>query len=96
MIDMHSFGDWLRQIKGDTGKKKKKVQQPDSVVWMLGAWVEGEDWFKKKKKRKATKQKKKQIVTQKEKASTCIWTKGEFNRDLESLLNFDLERRGYF
>lgn len=22
---MHSFGDWLRQIKGDTGKKKPKT-----------------------------------------------------------------------
>lgn len=40
MIDIHSFGDWLRQIKGDTGGKK--VQQPDCACV-----VGGEGCFKK-------------------------------------------------
>lgn len=73
---MHSFGDWLRQIKGDTGKKKK-VQQPDSVSCMLGVWVEGEDCLKKKKKGK------------KETVSTYILIKAELNKDVKSLFYSD-------
>lgn len=84
MVEADKGGHW----------EKKKVQQPDSVVWMLGAWVEGEDWFKKKNKKQTTKQEK-ETVTQKEKASTCKGIKGELSRDTKSLFNSDLERRAF-
>lgn len=80
MVEADKGGHW----------EKKKVQQSDSVAWMLGAWVEGEDWLKKK----ATKQEK-ETVTQKEKASTCTGIKGELNRDTKSLFNLIL-RENHF
>lgn len=92
MIDMHSFEDWLRQIKGDTGKKKKSATARQCSV-NVGGMGGGRGLIQKKKK-KATKQKK-QTVTQKERASTCTWIKGELNRDIKSLFNSDLERRGF-
>lgn len=72
MIDMHSFGDWLRQIKGDTGKKKKSATARQCSV-NVGGMGGGRGLIqKKKKKERRPNNKKKQTVTQKEKASTCI------------------------
>lgn len=48
---MHSFGDWLRQIKGDTGKKKKSATARQCIVY-VGGMGGRRGRFKKKKKRK--------------------------------------------
>jgi len=57
---MHSFGDWLRQIKGDTGKKKKSATA--SVVCLLGAWVEGEDCCRVGGERRQSLRRKRQVL----------------------------------
>lgn len=73
---MHSFGDWLRQIKGDTGKKKKSATARQCIVY-VGGMGGRRGLFKKKKKGK------------KETVSTYILIKAELNKDVKSLFYSD-------
>lgn len=80
---MHSFGDWLRQIKGDTGKKRSATARQCSLY--VGGMGGGRGLV----------QKGKETVTGKEEASTCVGIKGELNRAVKSLFNSVLEKRGF-
>lgn len=62
MIDMHSFGDWLRQIKGDTGKKKKSATARQCSMY-VGGMGGGRGLFRKKKPKQDS---------WKEEASICL------------------------
>lgn len=81
---MHSFGDWLRQIKGNTGKKRSaRARQCSLYVVGMGG-------------RRRLVQKGKETVNGKEESSTCVRIKGELNRAVKSLFNSDLEKRGVY
>ena len=58
---MHSFGDWLRQIKGDTGKKKKSATARQYSVY-VGGMGGGRGLFQKNKKRQALGRKRQVLV----------------------------------
>lgn len=63
---MHSFGDWLRQIKGDTGKGKKKSATARQCGVYVGVMGGGRGLFQKQQQKSPQPNKNKVTVTQKE------------------------------